>query len=193
MSDQNEQQTIPLNEQRRDDRDHHQEQRKNDKIKETIELLKKAQEKDIQSNAEITEDEVRNRLAQSRQIGFNITASLEIENARKRQLVETFLKNDLQLPLVNEFVGMDGAQQQLAVGANSAFERLASDVVVASDCVRGDDEIAQLKRQLAHSQADARKNLQSAKKTRALCDKMMEILAERDIRMCEPQNLASVV
>ena len=60
--------------------------------------LKTAAKSDQANFNAISAEELQERLRKSRQIGFNVQASLEIEQARKRQLVETFLKREMKLP-----------------------------------------------------------------------------------------------
>ena len=49
-----------------------------------------------------------------------------------------------------------------------------------------DDDIAQLKRRLATSQLEARKNLRLAKRTRRLCDAMVQMLKDKGVEQLEP-------
>ena len=56
-----------------------------------IDRLKTAAASDRAAYDALTLEDARS-IDASRRIGFNVTASLEIEQARKRQLVETFLK-----------------------------------------------------------------------------------------------------
>ena len=67
-----------------------------------IDRLKTAAASDRAAYDGLTLEDARSRLDASRRIGFNVTASLEIEQARKRQLVETFLKHEMQLPTIDE-------------------------------------------------------------------------------------------
>jgi hypothetical protein len=161
--------------------------------------LKTAAASDAENFNTITLEEVQARLQKSRQIGFNVTASLEIEQARKRQLVETFLKHDMQLPVATA----SGAANEEGRDSEDASPPSALEASLAASTAElekqqqqqgtttnadedGEDEISKLKRQLATSQLDARKNLQLAKKTRAMCDKMVEMLKERGVEQLEP-------
>ena len=162
--------------------------------------LKTAAASDAENFNTITLEEVQARLQKSRQIGFNVTASLEIEQARKRQLVETFLKHDMQLPVATgsganeEGKDSEDASPPSALEASLAAstaeqekqEKQQQRGTAANANEDGEDEISKLKRQLATSQLDARKNLQLAKKTRAMCDKMVEMLKERGVEQLEP-------
>jgi len=161
--------------------------------------LKTAAASDAENFNTITLEEVQARLQKSRQIGLNVTASLEIEQARKRQLVETFLKHDMQLPVATA----SGAANEEGRDSEDASPPSALEASLAASTAElekqqqqrgtttnadedGEDEISKLKRQLATSQLDARKNLQLAKKTRAMCDKMVEMLKERGVEQLEP-------
>ena len=155
-----------------------------------IDRLKTAAASDRAAYDGLTLEDARSRLDASRRIGFNVTASLEIEQARKRQLVETFLKHEMQLPTIEKSDDED---------ANNATTREAEDALEASlrgdekegkdddeeDGV-GDDDIAQLKRRLATSQLEARKNLRLAKRTRRLCDAMVQMLKDKGVEQLEP-------
>ena len=162
--------------------------------------LKTAAASDAENFNTITLEEVQARLQKSRQIGFNVTASLEIEQARKRQLVETFLKHDMQLPVATASGANEEGKASEDASPPSALEAsLAASTAeqekqqqqqqrgtTANADEDGEDEISKLKRQLATSQLDARKNLQLAKKTRAMCDRMVEMLKERGVEQLEP-------
>jgi hypothetical protein len=164
--------------------------------------LKTAAASDAENFNTITLEEVQARLQKSRQIGFNVTASLEIEQARKRQLVETFLKHDMQLPVATASGANEEGKDSEDASPPSALEAsLAASTAeqekqqqqqqqqrgtTANADEDGEDEISKLKRQLATSQLDARKNLQLAKKTRAMCDRMVEMLKERGVEQLEP-------
>jgi hypothetical protein len=165
--------------------------------------LKTAAASDAENFNTITLEEVQARLQKSRQIGFNVTASLEIEQARKRQLVETFLKHDMQLPVATTASGGangEGGDSEDASPPSALEASLAASTAEQEKQQQqqqqgtttthadedGEDEISKLKRQLATSQLDARKNLQLAKKTRAMCDKMVEMLKERGVEQLEP-------
>ena len=154
-----------------------------------IDRLKTAAASDRAAYDGLTLEDARSRLDASRRIGFNVTASLEIEQARKRQLVETFLKHEMQLPTIEKSDDEDA----------NATTREAEDALEASlrgdekegkdddeeDGV-GDDDIAQLKRRLATSQLEARKNLRLAKRTRRLCDAMVQMLKDKGVEQLEP-------
>ena len=161
--------------------------------------LKTAAASDAENFNTITLEEVQARLQKSRQIGFNVTASLEIEQARKRQLVETFLKHDMQLPVATASGANEEGKDSEDASPPSALEASLAASTVEQEKQQqqqgtttthadedGEDEISKLKRQLATSQLDARKNLQLAKKTRAMCDKMVEMLKERGVEQLEP-------
>ena len=153
-----------------------------------IDRLKTAAASDRAAYDGLTLEDARSRLDASRRIGFNVTASLEIEQARKRQLVETFLKHEMQLPTIEKSDDEDA----------NATTREAEDALEAS--LRGDekegkdddeedgvgDDIAQLKRRLATSQLEARKNLRLAKRTRRLCDAMVQMLKDKGVEQLEP-------
>ena len=71
----------------------------------------------------------------------------------------------------------------------SSFQNMISDDPEEADGDAGgdeDNEISRLKKQLAASQLDARKSLQIAKKTRAMCDRMVEMLKESGVEQLEP-------
>ena len=154
-----------------------------------IDRLKTAAASDRAAYDGLTLEDARSRLDASRRIGFNVTASLEIEQARKRQLVETFLKHEMQLPTIEKSDDEDA----------NATTREAEDALEASlrgdekegkdddeeDGV-GDDDIAQLKRRLATSQLEARKNLRLAKRTRRLCNAMVQMLKDKGVEQLEP-------
>ena len=154
-----------------------------------IDRLKTAAASDRAAYDALTLEDARSRLDASRRIGFNVTASLEIEQARKRQLVETFLKHEMQLPTIEKSDDEDA----------NATTREAEDALEASlrgdekegkdddeeDGV-GDDDIAQLKRRLVTSQLEARKNLRLAKRTRRLCDAMVQMLKDKGVEQLEP-------
>jgi hypothetical protein len=166
--------------------------------------LKTAAASDAENFNTITLEEVQARLQKSRQIGFNVTASLEIEQARKRQLVETFLKHDMQLPVATASGANEEGKDSEDASPPSALEASLAASTAEQEKQQqqqqqqqqgttttnadedGEDEISKLKRQLATSQLDARKNLQLAKKTRAMCDKMVEMLKERGVEQLEP-------
>lgn len=161
--------------------------------------LKTAAASDAENFNTITLEEVQARLQKSRQIGFNVTASLEIEQARKRQLVETFLKHDMQLPVATASGANGEGEDSEDASPPSALEASLAASTAEQEKQQqqgttttthadedGEDEISKLKRQLATSQLDARKNLQLAKKTRAMCDKMVEMLKERGVEQLEP-------
>ena len=154
-----------------------------------IDRLKTAAASDRAAYDALTLEDARSRLDASRRIGFNVTASLEIEQARKRQLVETFLKHEMQLPTIEKSDDEDA----------NATTREAEDALEASlrgdekegkdddeeDGV-GDDDIVQLKRRLVTSQLEARKNLRLAKRTRRLCDAMVQMLKDKGVEQLEP-------
>ena len=165
--------------------------------------LKTAAASDAENFNTITLEEVQARLQKSRQIGFNVTASLEIEQARKRQLVETFLKHDMQLPVATASGANEEGKDSEDASPPSALEASLAASTAEQEKQQqqqqqgtttttthadedGEDEISKLKRQLATSQLDARKNLQLAKKTRAMCDRMVEMLKERGVEQLEP-------
>ncbi|CAL6298502.1 unnamed protein product [Bathycoccus prasinos] len=74
----------------------------NNEFNAIIGRLKTAAKSDQANFNAISAEELQERLRKSRQIGFNVQASLEIEQARKRQLVETFLKREMKLPNTEE-------------------------------------------------------------------------------------------
>ena len=137
----------------------------------------------------LTLEDARSRLDASRRIGFNVTASLEIEQARKRQLVETFLKHEMQLPTIeksdDENANATTREAEDALEASLRGDEKEGKDDDEEDGV-GDDDIAQLKRQLATSQLEARKNLRLAKRTRRLCDAMVQMLKDKGVEQLEP-------
>ena len=154
-----------------------------------IDRLKTAAASDRAAYDALTLEDARSRLDASRRIGFNVTASLEIEQARKRQLVETFLKHEMQLPTIEKSDDdEDGANATR--GAEDALEASLRDEKKEGkkndDDDDDDDDIAQLKRRLATSQLEARKNLRLAKRTRRLCDAMVQMLKDKGVEQLEP-------
>ena len=159
-----------------------------------IDRLKTAAASDRAAYDALTLEDARSRLDASRRIGFNVTASLEIEQARKRQLVETFLKHEMQLPTIEKSDDdEDGANATR--GAEDALEASLRDddddekkegKKNDDDDDDDDDDIAQLKRRLATSQLEARKNLRLAKRTRRLCDAMVQMLKDKGVEQLEP-------
>ena len=157
-----------------------------------IDRLKTAAASDRAAYDALTLEDARSRLDASRRIGFNVTASLEIEQARKRQLVETFLKHEMQLPTIEKSDDdEDGANATR--GAEDALEASLRDDEKKEgkkndddDDDDDDDDIAQLKRRLATSQLEARKNLRLAKRTRRLCDAMVQMLKDKGVEQLEP-------
>jgi DNA-directed RNA polymerase specialized sigma54-like protein len=153
-----------------------------------IDRLKTAAASDRAAYDALTLEDARSRLDASRRIGFNVTASLEIEQARKRQLVETFLKHEMQLPTIEKSDDdEDGANATR--GAEDALEASLRDEKKEgkkNDDDDDDDDIAQLKRRLATSQLEARKNLRLAKRTRRLCDAMVQMLKDKGVEQLEP-------
>ena len=136
-----------------------------------IDRLKTAAASDRAAYDALTLEDARSRLDASRRIGFNVTASLEIEQARKRQLVETFLKHEMQLPTIEK---------------SDDDEKKEGKKNDDDDDDDDDDDIAQLKRRLATSQLEARKNLRLAKRTRRLCDAMVQMLKDKGVEQLEP-------
>ena len=114
--------------------------------------------------------------------------------------METFLKHDMQLPVATASGANEEGKDSEDASPPSALEAsLAASTAeqekqqqqqqrgtTANADEDGEDEISKLKRQLATSQLDARKNLQLAKKTRAMCDRMVEMLKERGVEQLEP-------
>ena len=153
-----------------------------------IDRLKTAAASDRAAYDALTLEDAQSRLDASRRIGFNVTASLEIEQARKRQLVETFLKHEMQLPTIEKSDDdEDGANATR--GAEDALEASLRDEKKEgkkNDDDDADDDIAQLKRRLATSQLEARKNLRLAKRTRRLCDAMVQMLKDKGVEQLEP-------
>jgi len=156
-----------------------------------IDRLKTAAASDRAAYDALTLEDARSRLDASRRIGFNVTASLEIEQARKRQLVETFLKHEMQLPTIEKSDDdEDGANATR--GAEDALEASLRDddddekKEGKKNDDDDDDDIAQLKRRLATSQLEARKNLRLAKRTRRLCDAMVQMLKDKGVEQLEP-------
>ena len=153
-----------------------------------IDRLKTAAASDRAAYDALTLEDARSRLDASRRIGFNVTASLEIEQARKRQLVETFLKHEMQLPTIEKSDDdEDGANATR--GAEDALEASLRDDEKKEGKKNDDDDdddIAQLKRRLATSQLEARKNLRLAKRTRRLCDAMVQMLKDKGVEQLEP-------
>ena len=156
-----------------------------------IDRLKTAAASDRAAYDGLTLEDARSRLDASRRIGFNVTASLEIEQARKRQLVETFLKHEMQLPTIEKSDDdEDGANATR--GAEDALEASLRDddddekKEGKKNDDDDDDDIAQLKRRLATSQLEARKNLRLAKRTRRLCDAMVQMLKDKGVEQLEP-------
>ena len=155
-----------------------------------IDRLKTAAASDRAAYDALTLEDARSRLDASRRIGFNVTASLEIEQARKRQLVETFLKHEMQLPTIEKSDDdEDGANATR--GAEDALEASLRDddddeKKEGKKNDDDDDDIAQLKRRLATSQLEARKNLRLAKRTRRLCDAMVQMLKDKGVEQLEP-------
>ena len=161
---------------------------KNNQFHSIIDRLKTAAASDRAAYDALTLEDARSRLDASRRIGFNVTASLEIEQARKRQLVETFLKHEMQLPTIEKSDDdEDGANATR--GAEDALEASLRDEKKEgkkNDDDDDDDDIAQLKRRLATSQLEARKNLRLAKRTRRLCDAMVQMLKDKGVEQLEP-------
>tara|TARA_B100000073_G_scaffold310914_1_gene283607 strand:+ start:304 stop:864 length:561 start_codon:yes stop_codon:yes gene_type:complete len=163
---------------------------KNNQFHSIIDRLKTAAASDRAAYDALTLEDARSRLDASRRIGFNVTASLEIEQARKRQLVETFLKHEMQLPTIEKSDDdEDGANATR--GAEDALEASLRDDEKKEgkkndDDDVNDDDIAQLKRRLATSQLEARKNLRLAKRTRRLCDAMVQMLKDKGVEQLEP-------
>jgi len=152
--------------------------------------LKTAAKSDQANFNAISAEELQERLRKSRQIGFNVQASLEIEQARKRQLVETFLKREMKLPNTED--EEEKEEEKEKAGEKGVLSPLEASLAAANDTNDNDaggdedDEISRLKKQLAASQLDARKSLQIAKKTRAMCDRMVEMLKESGVEQLEP-------
>ena len=160
---------------------------KNNQFHSIIDRLKTAAASDRAAYDALTLEDARSRLDASRRIGFNVTASLEIEQARKRQLVETFLKHEMQLPTIEKSDDdEDGANATR--GAEDALEASLRDEKKEGkkNDDDDDDDIAQLKRRLATSQLEARKNLRLAKRTRRLCDAMVQMLKDKGVEQLEP-------
>ena len=163
---------------------------KNNQFHSIIDRLKTAAASDRAAYDALTLEDARSRLDASRRIGFNVTASLEIEQARKRQLVETFLKHEMQLPTIEKNDDdEDGANATR--GAEDALEASLRDddddeKKEGKKNDDDDDDIAQLKRRLATSQLEARKNLRLAKRTRRLCDAMVQMLKDKGVEQLEP-------
>ena len=163
---------------------------KNNQFHSIIDRLKTAAASDRAAYDALTLEDARSRLDASRRIGFNVTASLEIEQARKRQLVETFLKHEMQLPTIEKSDDdEDGANATR--GAEDALEASLRDddddeKKEGKKNDDDDDDIAQLKRRLATSQLEARKNLRLAKRTRRLCDAMVQMLKDKGVEQLEP-------
>ena len=164
---------------------------KNNQFHSIIDRLKTAAASDRAAYDALTLEDARSRLDASRRIGFNVTASLEIEQARKRQLVETFLKHEMQLPTIEKSDDdEDGANATR--GAEDALEASLRDddddekKEGKKNDDDDDDDIAQLKRRLATSQLEARKNLRLAKRTRRLCDAMVQMLKDKGVEQLEP-------
>ena len=153
-----------------------------------IDRLKTAAASDRAAYDGLTLEDARSRLDASRRIGFNVTASLEIEQARKRQLVETFLKHEMQLPTIDEKSDDDEDANATTREAEDALEASLRDDEKEGkdDDDANDDDIAQLKRRLATSQLEARKNLRLAKRTRRLCDAMVQMLKDKGVEQLEP-------
>ena len=151
--------------------------------------LKTAAKSDQADFNAISAEELQERLRKSRQIGFNVQASLEIEQARKRQLVETFLKREMKLPNTED--EEEKEEEKEKAGEKGVLSPLEASLAAANDTNDNDaggdedDEISRLKKQLAASQLDARKSLQIAKKTRAMCDRMVEMLKESGVEQLE--------
>jgi hypothetical protein len=151
--------------------------------------LKTAAKSDQADFNAISAEELQERLRKSRQIGFNVQASLEIEQARKRQLVETFLKREMKLPNTED--EEEKEEEKEKAGEKGVLSPLEASLAAANDTNDNDaggdedDEISRLKKQLAASQLDARKSLQIAKKTRAMCDRMVEMLKESGVNQLE--------
>ena len=154
--------------------------------------LKTAAKSDQANFNAISAEELQERLRKSRQIGFNVQASLEIEQARKRQLVETFLKREMKLPNTED--EEEKEEEKEKAGEKGVLSPLEASLAAANDTNDNDaggdeddedDEISRLKKQLAASQLDARKSLQIAKKTRAMCDRMVEMLKESGVEQLE--------
>ena len=154
-----------------------------------IDRLKTAAASDRAAYDGLTLEDARSRLDASRRIGFNVTASLEIEQARKRQLVETFLKHEMQLPTIEKSDDED-ANATTREAEDALEASLRDDEKEGNDDDEGDgvgdDDIAQLKRRLATSQLEARKNLRLAKRTRRLCDAMVQMLKDKGVEQLEP-------
>ena len=152
--------------------------------------LKTAAKSDQANFNAISAEELQERLRKSRQIGFNVQASLEIEQARKRQLVETFLKREMKLPNTED--EEEKEEEKEKAGEKGVLSPLEASLAAANDTNDNDaggdedNEISRLKKQLAASQLDARKSLQIAKKTRAMCDRMVEMLKESGVEQLEP-------
>ena len=163
---------------------------KNNQFHSIIDRLKTAAASDRAAYDALTLEDARSRLDASRRIGFNVTASLEIDHARKRQRVETFLNHEMQLPTIEKSDDdEDGANATR--GAEDALEASLRDDEKKEgkkndDDDVNDDDIAQLKRRLATSQLEARKNLRLAKRTRRLCDAMVQMLKDKGVEQLEP-------
>ena len=162
---------------------------KNNQFHSIIDRLKTAAASDRAAYDALTLEDARSRLDASRRIGFNVTASLEIEQARKRQLVETFLKHEMQLPTIeksdDENANATTREAEDALEASLRGDEKEGKDDDEEDGV-GDDDIAQLKRRLATSQLEARKNLRLAKRTRRLCDAMVQMLKDKGVEQLEP-------
>ena len=166
---------------------------KNNQFHSIIDRLKTAAASDRAAYDALTLEDARSRLDASRRIGFNVTASLEIEQARKRQLVETFLKHEMQLPTIEKSDDDEdganatrGAEDALEASLRDDDDDEKKEGKKNDDDDDDDDDIAQLKRQLATSQLEARKNLRLAKRTRRLCDAMVQMLKDKGVEQLEP-------
>tara|TARA_X000000368_G_scaffold330914_1_gene268021 strand:+ start:110 stop:673 length:564 start_codon:yes stop_codon:yes gene_type:complete len=166
---------------------------KNNQFHSIIDRLKTAAASDRAAYDALTLEDARSRLDASRRIGFNVTASLEIEQARKRQLVETFLKHEMQLPTIEKSDDDEdganatrGAEDALEASLRDDDDDEKKEGKKNDDDDVNDDDIAQLKRRLATSQLEARKNLRLAKRTRRLCDAMVQMLKDKGVEQLEP-------
>jgi len=166
---------------------------KNNQFHSIIDRLKTAAASDRAAYDALTLEDARSRLDASRRIGFNVTASLEIEQARKRQLVETFLKHEMQLPTIEKSDDDEdganatrGAEDALEASLRDDDDDEKKEGKKNDDDDDDDDDIAQLKRRLATSQLEARKNLRLAKRTRRLCDAMVQMLKDKGVEQLEP-------
>jgi len=146
-------------------------------VAEVIARMKALAKEDTDRFAKMGLHETIERLEQSQKVAATIDAALAVEMTRKRALLGCFLSNEMTPP------APAAAAPTPTLHGAGVGDAVAKKTTAGGDGDDGEeeDEVANAKRQLAESQAEARRKLSVAKSTRAHNDEMVDALRAKGV------------